>query len=271
MLRSLALSAALLSSAAYAEDISVVAPVSAVTVYPQGATVTRVIAAELPQGKHRIMVPYVDDGADGPPRISAPAGVSIGAMEVLNDYLTDPKAAYSPAQTAAFERVEAAKQALQALEYVVVRGQAAVEAQNAKNAYLRSLTGASLTGVDADAMRAASNMVAEELEKALRDQNAAAVALRADEKARDEARKRVEQAQQDLKRLAPPTDDVTVLALSVEAAAAGPVEMTLDSLIYNAGWRADYDLTLTRGEGARVYIGPAARIHKTSFRLSADS
>ena len=270
MLRSLALSAALLSTAAYAEDISVIAPVSSVTVYPQGATVTRVIAAELPQGKHRILVPYKADNNDGPPRVRAPEGVAIGAMEVLNNYLTDPKAAYSPGQTAAFERVEAAKEALQALEDVVVRGQASVEAQTAKNAYLRTLTGAALTGADADAMRAASNMVAEELENAWRDQYAAAVALRADEKARDEARKDVQQAEQDLNRLAPPSGAVTMLALTVEAAAAGAIEMTLDSLIYNAGWRADYDLNLTRGDDASVAMERKVVMQQSSGELWSD-
>ena len=164
MLRSLAISAVLLSSAAYAEDFTVVAPVSAVTVYPQGATVTRVISADLPQGRHRILLPYTPTH-NTPPRLQAPEGVVIGAMEVLNNYLTDPKAAYTPEQAAAAERVDAAQEALQALEDVVVRGQAVVEAQGAKNAYLRTLTGAALTGADADAMRAASNMVAEELEK----------------------------------------------------------------------------------------------------------
>ena len=270
MLRSLALSAALLSSAAYAEDISVVAPVSSVTVYPQGATVTRVIATELPQGKHRILVPYAGNNADGPPRIRAPEGVAIGAMEVLNNYLTDPKAAYSPAQTAAFERVEAAKKALQTLEDVVMRGKAAVEAQNAKNAYLRSLTGAALTGADADAMKAVSNMVAEELEKAWRDQYAASVALRSDEESRDDAGKEVQQAEQDLNRLAPPSGPVTVLALSVEAATAGAVEMTLDSLIYNAGWRADYDLNLTRGDDARVSMERKVVMQQSSGELWSD-
>lgn len=251
MFRSLALSAALLSSAAFAEDFTVVAPVTSVTVYPVGATVTRVVAVDLPQGKHRILVPYKDN-SDSPPRFHLPDGVTVGAMEVLQNYLTDPKAAYSPEQAAAFERVEAAKEALQALEDVVVQGQAAVEAQGAKNAYLRTLTGAALTGADAEAMRAASNMVAEELENAWRDQYAASVTLRADEKARDEARKVVQQAEQHLKRLAPPSGAVTMLALSVEVEAAGQVELFLDSLTAEAGWHADYDLDLTRGNDANI-------------------
>lgn len=270
MFRILALSTALLSSAAYAEDFSVVAPVTSVTVYPQGATVTRVISADLPQGKHRILVPYAGDNGDGPPRLHAPEGVAIGAMEILHNYLTDPKAAYSPAQTTAFERVEAAKEALQALEDIVVRGQAVVEAQNAKNAYLRSLTGAALTGADADAMRAASNMVAEELEKAWRDQYAASVTLRADEKARDEARKTVQQAEQDLNRLAPPNGAVTVLALSVETAAAVTVEMALDSLIYNAGWRADYDLNLIRSDNPTISMERKVVMQQSSSELWSD-
>ncbi|WP_298259209.1 DUF4139 domain-containing protein [uncultured Litoreibacter sp.] len=251
MLRTLAITATLMSSAAYADDFTVVAPVTFVTVYPEGATVTRVIAADLPQGKHRILVPYKDN-SDSPPRFHVPAGVTIGAMEVLQNYLTDPKAAFSPEQAAAFERVEAAKEALQALEDVVVQGKAAVEAQGAKNAYLRTLTGAALTGADAEAMRAASNMVAEELDNAWRDQYAASVTLRADEKARDEARKVVQQAEQHLNRLAPPSGAVTMLALSVEVESAGQVELFFDSLTDEAEWRADYDLNLTRGNDASI-------------------
>ena len=270
MLRSLALSAALLSSAAYAEDFQLVAPVTSVTVYPQGATVTRVIAADLPQGKHRILVPYQAGSSDGPPRVNAPDGFAIGAMEVLNDFLSDPKAAYSPEQTAASERVDAAKDALQTLEDVVVRGQAAVEAQGAKNAYLRSLTGASLTGADAEAMRAASDMVADELAKAWTEQYAASVALRDDEKARDEAKKSLAQAELDLRRLSPPTGSVTILALSVEAANAGPVNLTLDSLNYNAGWRADYDLNLTRGDDARVAMERKVVMYQSTGELWSD-
>ncbi|SHF37891.1 conserved hypothetical protein [Litoreibacter ascidiaceicola] len=270
MLRSLALSAALLSSAAYAEDFQLVAPVTSVTVYPQGATVTRVIAVDLPQGKHRILVPYQAGSSDGPPRVNAPDGFAIGAMEVLNDFLSDPKAAYSPEQTAASERVEAAKDALQALEDVVVRGQAAVEAQGAKNAYLRSLTGASLTGADAEAMRAASDMVADELAKAWTEQYAASVALRDDEKARDEAKKSLAQAELDLRRLSPPTGSVTILALSVEAANAGPVNLTLNTLNYNAGWRADYDLNLTRGDDARVAMERKVVMYQSTGELWSD-
>ncbi|RLJ41398.1 uncharacterized protein (TIGR02231 family) [Litoreibacter meonggei] len=270
MLRSLALSAALLSSAAYAEDFQLVAPVTSVTVYPQGATVTRVIAADLPQGKHRILVPYQAGSSDGPPRVSAPDGVAIGAMEVLNDFLSDPKAAYSPEQTAASERVEATKNALQALEDIVVRGQASVEAQGAKNAYLRSLTGASLTGTDAEAMRAASDMVADELAKAWTQQYAASVALREDEKARDEAKKALAQAELDLRRLSPPTGSVTMLALSVEAASAGPVNLTLDTLSYNAGWRADYDLNLTRGDDATVAMERKVVMQQSTGELWSD-
>ncbi|SDW74756.1 DUF4139 domain-containing protein [Litoreibacter albidus] len=269
MLRSLAISAVLLSSAAYAEDFTVVAPVSAVTVYPQGATVTRVISADLPQGRHRILLPYTPSH-NTPPRLQAPEGVVIGAMEVLNNYLTDPKAAYTPEQAAAAERVDAAQEALQALEDVVVRGQAVVEAQGAKNAYLRTLTGAALTGADADAMRAASNMVAEELEKAWRDQYAASVKLRADEKARDEARKVMQQAEEDLKRLAPPSGAVTMLAVTVEAASAGAVELSLDSLIVNAGWHADYDLNLTRGEDAIIAMERKVVMHQSSGELWSD-
>lgn len=253
MFRSLSLAALLATSTAVADEVFVVSDISQVTVYPQGASVTRSLTTDLPAGRHVIRLPYLRQGfSDGPPRVRAPDGVAIGAMRLLPDHHTDPKLARTPEQVAASERVDAARDALQALEDRVVLGQAEVQAQEAKNTYLRSLTGAALTSADADALRAASDMVAAELADAWSAQYQASIALRADEKSRDAARETLARAEAELRALFPPTGPITLLELAVEKAAAGPVSLSIDTLVFNAGWRADYDLDLTRGDDASV-------------------
>ncbi|PTX58012.1 uncharacterized protein (TIGR02231 family) [Litoreibacter ponti] len=253
MLRSLSLAALLVTSTAYAEEVFIVPNISQVTVYPQGASVTRVVAAELPAGEHIIRIPYLRQGFSvGPPRVSTADNVAVGAIRLLPNHFTDPKDARTPEQIAAADRVEAARDAVQALEDRVILGQAQVEAQKARNAYLRTLTGAAQTSTDPDALKAAADMVAAELSSAWTAQYQASIALRADEKARDEARVALGLAEAEFQALNPPTGPLTLLEMAVETGAAGPVELTIDTLVYNAGWRADYDLDLTRGDDASI-------------------
>lgn len=253
MLRSLSLAALLAASAAYADDVFVVPEISQVTVYPQGASVTRVFSAELPAGSHVISMPYLQQGfADGPPRVSVPDGVAVGAMRLLPNHHKNPDDARTPEQIAAADRVEAARDALQALEDQVIFGKAQVEAQKAKSEYLRTVTGAAQTGTDPAALKAAADMVADQLAAAWSAQHQASIALRADEKARDEARKVLNQSEAELQALNPPNGPLTLLEMAVEVGVSGEIELQVDSLVYNAGWRADYDLDLTRGDNASI-------------------
>lgn len=253
MLRSLSLAAFLSISTAYADEVFVVPTILEVTVYPQGASVTRVVSADLPAGKHIVRIPYLRQGfSDGAPRVTVPDGVAVGAMRLMPDHFTDPKDARTAEQVAAANRVDAAREALQLLEDKVVFGQAKVESQNAKNAYLRSLTGAAQTSADADAQMAVADMVADELAKSWIAQYEASVVLRTDEKARDEARLVLGAAEAEFQALIPPTGPLTLLELAVETGAAGSFEIQVDSLVYNAGWRAEYGLDLTRGDDASV-------------------
>lgn len=249
MLRIL-LATTLLAGPAWAEDFLTAAPVTDVTVYPRGATVGRTFTVNLPAGRHRVLIPYTVDGT--PPRVAVPEGVALGAVQALPGYLTDAQAVFTNEQSAAQARVDAAKDALQTRADTVTRGQAAVVGQEQKLAYLRSLSGANLTATDANALRNASDMVAEQVSQAAIAKLEAETALRDAIEARDEAQKTLTQADRDLARLNPPQGEVDVLAISVEADAAGPVEMTLDTLIQNARWQADYDLNLTRGEPAQI-------------------
>lgn len=271
MLRSLTLAALLPISGAYADEVFIVPQITEVTVYPQGASVTRVVSAELPAGRHIIRIPYLRQRAsDGPPRVQGPDGVAVGAMRLLPDHFMDPKEARTPAQVTAADRVEAARDRLQALEDRVILGQARVEAQKAKNEYLRTVTGAAQTSTDPAALKAASDMVASELAAAWTAQHQASIALRDDEKARDEARLDLGRAEAEFQALNPPTGPLTLLEMALETAAAGAFELQVDSLVYNAGWRADYDLNLTRGEDANVDMERKVVLRQSTGEAWAD-
>lgn len=253
MLRSLSLAALLSSSVAFAEEVFVVPTISEVTVYPQGASVSRTLTADLPAGQHTIRLPYLSPNtSDGPPRVEAPDGVAIGAMRVLPNHYLDPKQARNAEQIAAAERVETAREALQEVDDRVMTGEAQVEAQNAKLAYLLSLKGDALTGTEPDAMRDAASIIADEYAKSWTTRHQASIALREDQKAQKEARDALAAAEAELGSLAPPTGPLTLLELSVETAAAGEVSLNVDTLVFNAGWRADYDLDLKRGDDASI-------------------
>lgn len=241
------------TSPVWAEDFLISAPVTDVTVYPRGATVIRKFSVDLPEGQHRILIPYDANGRDnGPPRLDIPGGIALGALQVLPGYLTDANLILTSEQHAAQDRVEAARDAVRTHDHAVARGQAVVQGQEQKIAYLRTLSGASQTITDPDALHGASDMVAEQISQAFVAKLEAQAALRGITEARDDAAKALAQAERDLSGLALPVGDVDMLAISVEASAAGPVELTLDTLISNAGWEADYDLNLKRGDPAQI-------------------
>lgn len=240
-----------LAAPAWAEDFLTPAPVTDVTIYPVGANVGRSLSVELPAGRHRILIPNVQSH-NGAPRITLSDGATLGAVQMLPSYLTDAEAILTDPQRTAAAAVKAAEDVFQSRQDAVVRKQADVEGQAQKLAYLRSLSGANLTTTDPDAFSAASDVVASQIANAALAKLQAEKALRNAVEARGEAQTVLAQAQSDLARLSPPQGSVDVLAIAVETAAAGPVEVVVDTLTAAAGWQADYDLNLTRGDAARI-------------------
>lgn len=244
------------SSPLWAEDVMVIAPVGAVTVYPRGAMMTREIKADLAEGQHRILLPYQSRNSyDGPPRITQAMGMTVGAVEILTGHVTDPVQVYSPAQRAAFEIMQKHQQEVDALADVFAQAQAAEQTAQAQVAFLKSLSGGSLQQVDATAVRGVTEAIGEDLSGAIKAAATARADLREEKKALEEAQKRLAQAVRDFEKTAPPQGDVDMLAVTVNVEKAGPVTAHLENLTYNARWWADYDLRLTRGETPKLDIG----------------
>ena len=201
-----------------ADDIQTLAPVRSVTIYPNGATLTRVITADVPAGSHRILFPIPQEALNsGPPRIRSSSGLNLGAQEYLPGYVTDATLVYSPDQAIAYERLEGLQDQRIALTNTIANGVTAVEAARAKVAFVRSISGGSLEDVDVAALADVATMIGEQVSDALLEVQVATEALRSDENALQDLDKTIAQAQRDFDRTTPPRGPVGMMAVSVDA------------------------------------------------------
>ena len=257
-------------SPAFADDIQTLAPVRSVTMYPGGATLTRVITADVPAGSHRILFPVPAEALEaGPPRIRSSFGFELGAQELLRGYITDPEQVYSPSQALAFERLEALRDELEAANDAVNNGNAAVSAAKAQVTFLRSISGGSLENVDAASLTETVVVIGEQVAQALTVLQNAEISLRSDQEALNKIRKRVAQAEQDFSRTSPPQGAVDMMAVSVDVGAAQTVEFTLDYLTYSAGWGVDYEMFLDR-DTASIDVSRKVAIRQYTDEVWSD-
>lgn len=232
-----------------AADFQTLAPVQAVTIYPNGATITRVITAEVPAGSHRVLFPITQEALNsGPPRIRSSDGFTLGAQELLPNFVTDPENVYNANQAAAFEALEAARQARLAQADRVAQAGTAVQSADARVTFLRSISGNALEEVDPEILAQTATMIGVEMATALGDLQTAQETLRVDQDALKTLEKALTQAQRDFERTAPPEGGVTMMAVSVNLETAQTIEFTLDYLTQYARWGVDYDLFLTRAD-----------------------
>jgi uncharacterized protein (TIGR02231 family) len=254
----------------FADDIQTLAPVRAVTLYPSGATLTRVITADVPQGSHRIMFPLPREATNsGPPRIRSSFGFDLGAQEILPGYITDPEQVYTPEQLLAFERVEAARDAQRRQQDLVASGTAAVAAAQAKIAFLRSISGGSLDTVDPAALANTAAVIGEQVAAGLTELQTATEALRADQEILDDLGKQFTQAQRDFDRTSPPQGAVDIMAVSVDVGAAQTVEFTLDYLTNSAGWGVDYEMFLER-DASKLSVSRKVAVQQYTGEVWSD-
>lgn len=267
MKRILALLLTSVAVPAYGADFTDNAPVTQATIYPQGASLIRTVTVDLPAGQHRILVPALADGSL--PRISAPEGIAIGAIETLNGAVTDPETIYSEDQRAAKEQVEELRDALQDAEDTVIIAEGAVAGALQKVEYLKSLSGGALTSMDPASILATSDLIAAELQKAWVAQQQANIAKRDAVEAKENATKALAQAERDLALKFPPTGPVSMTAITLSTAQAGEVELALETLSYNAGWMTSYEMNLDR-DGALIEMDRNVVLRQSSGMIWQD-
>lgn len=244
---SIALALALSALPLRAEDIALSSRVSEVTLYPQGASVTREAVFSVPAGHHEMIVADLPEGTDlDTVRVSA-RGAVIGRVRTRRDYVP-PR---DPQESAALRDIRAE---IDRIEAALRRGRAAVadiragaEAAEAQVAFLARI-GTGGTRIDISADRIGD--LAKAIGTGTRDARLAALEAtrRADTAGRDlkTLTEDLQNARQALRALVPEDGTRAMVAVSVmsDSPVSGALRMTYTTR--NAGWQPAHDLRLDR-------------------------
>ncbi len=248
-LATVSLIALIAATPALADEVFSQAPVSAVTVYPQGAEMTLRATVDLPAGEHRVFLPYAGvDDLTALPRVRTSPGVAIGALGFRRAMSVDREALFTEAQAAAFDRLEALDDAVAVQEDEIAAARSRVQALDARLAFLAAAKPGE--DVDAETMLALLDTITNETGAAQADKVAASAALRPLLDALEELQDERKAAQRAFDRLAPPAAVSDMLVVDVTVATAGPVTLELTELTRDAKWEVDYDLDLDRDAGS---------------------
>ena len=255
-MRTLLLTVALLPLPAAADTFEVQGRISAVTLYPWGASVTRRAEVSLPPGVHEVIVTNIPADTDPATlRVQPPAGATLGAVNLQSGRLPPSGLPKTPAVQAAEDAVEAAEarlaEAQAAIDAVLLKAAAAQE----QVGFLRNL--ASSDAAAAGDPVALSRAMGAEALVALQAAHAAEAEARALEPARKDAEQALAEAQQALEALTAGLAPPAALTLSVQTSAPATAPLEITSFTPAAHWQPAYDLHLTRLTGA-----PALRLDR---------
>ncbi|MCX7288636.1 MAG: DUF4139 domain-containing protein [Rhodobacterales bacterium] len=246
-----ALIAVLLASTAlpaFADTIAATSRITAVTVYPDGAKLTREVSFTAPtDGAHELLVTDLPaDSQSGLLQLAPGDGIRLGAFNLRADRLPPREDPLTPDQTAAkaeVERLETAEiAAVLALEGV----QARVDAAEAQVKFLSSFSGGLPDGATADTIRSMAAMIGTETLAAREAALAARVNLFPAQKALEDAQEALAKARAAYDALPSADTNYTALSVALDATSAGEHTVTITQYVGEASWRPFYDLNLTR-------------------------
>lgn len=245
---------ACLAAPAHADTLAATGHIAQVTVYDQGAQITRDVTFTAQPGRHQLVIADLPAQIDaGLIRLSGSPGVSIGAWSLRTDRLPLPDDVPTPALAAARAAVDQAKATLHQAEAEIAAITARADAAEAQAAFLLA-TRAEGDALSPDALTALSQTVAGGVLAAKQAALAARADLPAAEQARDQAQKALDKAEVALTNLTPQAPDYAALSVTLTAEAAGEAHLTLTYAVTDAGWQPVYDLSLTRSGGDRLAI-----------------
>jgi uncharacterized protein (TIGR02231 family) len=223
-----------------ASDLEVGSRLDAVTVHRTSARVTRVARADLAEGEARVVLSGLPDGLDDASvRVEGKGGARARLLGVAVERVTNAHAAAAEAR-AAEEKLEALQEEDRALED-------RVKVARAREKFVESLRS---TYSEERARNLAVRPVAAKewaeltlfVEKELAQ---AAAEVRRAEVARREVQRKMAAAQAELQKVAAKRAETTKrLLVTVEAARAGALELSVTYTVANAGWTPVWDARL---------------------------
>ncbi len=258
---SLALSLVLFASPVLADDLAVTSRVSAATVYPEGATVTREAAFSTPAGEHELIL--TDLPRDTPLASVRVAldGARLGGVRTREDYVPPRQAEDDAEVQAARAEVERLEEALRAGRAEVADIRLEADAARARLRFLDGIGKAEgLAAQDPATLGDLVAMIGRETLEARRAETGAERRADAAERALKDVVEKLSRARQALKALVPETGPRALLAVAIRADAATEGQLTVSYTVPQAGWQPLYDLHLARDEGqVRIERGAFVR------------
>lgn len=254
-----ALLAALLATTAlpaFADTIAATSRITSVTVYPDGAKLTREVTFTAPAaGSHELLVTDLPMDSDpGMLRLAPGEGLTVGAFNLRADRLPPREDPLTPEQETAKTAVEAAEAAVGTAQLALEAVQAKVEAADAQARFLSSFTGALPDGATPETIKAMAGMIGTETLAARQAALAAKAELPPAQKAVADAQEALAKAQAAYDALPSADMDYTALSVAVSAAEAGQETLTITQYVGNASWQPVYDLNLTRKDGDKLVL-----------------
>ncbi|SLN20562.1 hypothetical protein PEL8287_00853 [Roseovarius litorisediminis] len=263
-------------AALWAADIPLTSDVSQVTLYPQGATITRAVPFTIPVGQHDLILTDLPQSTPLASIRVAVDGASMGTITARNDFVPPRDDEINAAFDAAKTEVERLEQALRDGQANVQAIRLEIDAAEARVAFLRQIgEGDGVAKMDVTALRDLVGMIGDETlaarKTALDAQNRADAA----DRALKDTREALEKAHQVLAALVPEDKARAMLAVSVSSQTESKGTLTVTYNIAQAGWQPVYDLKLTRDtsaldieRGAFVYQATGENWQDVSLTLS---
>lgn len=263
MLR-LALPLCLLALPAVADTLPVTSRITAVTVYPYGAEVTREVDFSAPAGRHELLI--TDLPAATEPnliRLRAPADTSLGAYALRTDRLPPRDDALTPAQETALAEVERMQVSVEGAQAIIDGIQAQAAAADAQVTFLGAVKaeGAALTP---EALTALAQTIGRETLAAREAALTARAGLPAAQKALEEAQKDLDNALAAQAALDQPGADYVALSVAVTLPSEEARTLTVTHFVADASWEPIYDMMLTRNGGNSLTIARGVLVSQSS-------
>jgi uncharacterized protein (TIGR02231 family) len=255
----------------YAETLTADSKITSVTVYGNGAMVTRQAEVTLPPGISEVIIPDLStelgffdaESFFASSRINAPDGVAIVAISAAQDLPASlerlPGAAVQAAQ-AEVDRLDAAlRDSAAAAEAIRLTAKAAQE----QIAALRGIAQTPHGDQSIDDLRTLSQMVGTETLRALQTAHQAEQEAAAAELARSVDLKALERARASLAALTPAQEGRYDLLLTLDSA-GGPTVLEITNMTEDAMWQPQFDFRLTTGETPKLLVDRRALVIKQS-------
>ena len=241
------IAALLLTAPAWADQVAATSRITAVTIYPMGAEVTREVTFTAPAGQHDLVITDLPIDTETTYLRLASPDTDLGAFALRTDRLPPSDLPESDATKAAKAKVTEAEAALNAAQAALAQVNARIEAQNAAIALLSGLK-LDAAGQTAESLTAISDMVAAKVLAAREAAITAGADLPAATEAVTKAQDTLTAAQGAEAALAQGAEDRAALTVAVTSK-GGEGHVTVKHFVSDTSWRPVYDLALDRKAG----------------------